>query len=80
MSRQATVRSAGSLPLEPGPRVRWERGRRPLAIAAFVLAVAVLLGWVASGERRGYLDPGGVDQAGARALARILAAEGVDVV
>jgi len=80
VSRQATVPSAGSLPLAPGPRVRWERGRRPLAIAAFVLAVAVLLGWVASGERRGYLDPEGVDQAGARALARILAAEGVDVV
>ena len=80
MSRQPTSPSAGSLSLEPGPRVRWQRGRRPLAVAAFVLAVAVLLGWVASNQRRGYLDPEGVDQTGARALARILAAEGVDVV
>ncbi|HSK25348.1 MAG TPA: DUF4350 domain-containing protein [Jiangellales bacterium] len=66
--------------LDPGAAARWAAWRRPLAVATLVLAVALVLGWVASGERRGYLDPEGVDQTGARALARILAAEGVDVV
>ncbi|HSK57226.1 MAG TPA: DUF4350 domain-containing protein [Jiangellales bacterium] len=85
MSRQSTAPGPaepirGSRSLEPGARARWTAWRRPLAVVAFVLAVAVLLGWLASGERRGYLDPEGVDQGGARALARILAAEGVEVV
>ncbi len=58
---------------------RWNRARRGLLVAGLVLAAAITLGLVASQERRGYLDPEGVDQAGARAVVRLLEAQGVQV-
>ena len=44
-----------------------------------VLAVAVLLAWAASGQTSGYLDPDSPEPQGARALARLLADQGVEV-
>jgi Domain of unknown function (DUF4350) len=58
---------------------RWHRARGWFLIAGLVLAAAIILGAVASQERRGYLDPDGVDSAGARALVRLLEAQGVQV-
>jgi hypothetical protein len=58
---------------------RWHRARRGFLVAGLVLAAAITLGLVASQERRGYLDPKGVDSAGARAVVRLLEAQGVRV-
>jgi hypothetical protein len=58
---------------------RWRRARRGFLVAGLVLAAAITLGLVASQERRGYLDPEGVDSAGARAVVRLLEAQGVRV-
>jgi Domain of unknown function (DUF4350) len=58
---------------------RWRRARRGVLVAGLVLAAAITLGVVASQESRGYLDPEGVDPAGARALVRLLEAQGVQV-
>jgi hypothetical protein len=58
---------------------RWERWRRIVLVVGIVLLTAILLGVVASQDKRGYLDPAGVDPSGARALVRLLEAEGVTV-
>jgi hypothetical protein len=58
---------------------RWHRARRAVLIAGLVLVAAIILGVIASQERRGYLDPAGVDSAGARAVVRLLEAQGVQV-
>lgn len=57
----------------------WRRWRKPLAVVVLLLVTAVILGIVQSRASRGYLDPEGVDDSGARALARLLADQGVDV-
>jgi len=63
------------------PRVvdRWERWRRVVLVVGIVLLTAILLGVVASQNRRGFLDPAGVDPSGARAVVRLLEAEGISV-
>ena len=58
---------------------RWHRGRRVALVAGIVLLASMVLGVVASQERRGYLDPQGVDPSGARAVVRLLEAQGVRV-
>jgi hypothetical protein len=58
---------------------RWERWRRVVLVVGIVLLAAILLGVVASQNRRGYLDPAGVDPSGARAVVRLLEAEGIAV-
>jgi Domain of unknown function (DUF4350) len=58
---------------------RWHRARRAVLVAGLVLVAAIILGVIASQERRGYLDPAGVDSAGARAVVRLLEAQGVQV-
>lgn len=69
-----------SRPLDPTGADHWRRWRRPLAIVVLLLLTAVILGVVQSRASRGYLDPEGVDNPGARALARLLSEQGVDVV
>jgi hypothetical protein len=59
---------------------RWHRVRRIVLVGALVLLASVALGLIASQERRGYLDPQGVDPAGARAVVRLLETQGVSVV
>ncbi|HEX6577527.1 MAG TPA: DUF4350 domain-containing protein [Jiangellaceae bacterium] len=63
------------------PRIvdRWRRWRRVVLVVGIVLLTAILLGVVASQDRRGFLDPAGVDPTGARAVVRLLEAEGVAV-
>lgn len=68
-----------SRPLDPTSAEHWRRWRRPLAVVAFLLVTAVVLGIVQSQAGRGYLDPEGVDNPGARALATLLAEQGVDI-
>jgi Domain of unknown function (DUF4350) len=48
-------------------------------VAGLVLAAAVVLAVIDSQQRRGYLDPAGVDRGGSRAVVRLLEAEGVEV-
>ena len=50
-----------------------------MLVVGIVLLTAILLGVVASQNRRGFLDPAGVDPSGARAVVRLLEAEGVAV-
>ncbi|RIQ16894.1 DUF4350 domain-containing protein, partial [Jiangella rhizosphaerae] len=68
-----------SRPLDPTAAAQWRRWRRPLAIVVLVLLTAVVLGIVQSRASRGFLDPEGVDNPGARALATLLAEQGVEV-
>ncbi|MGH8825287.1 MAG: hypothetical protein ACRDVN_12520, partial [Jiangellaceae bacterium] len=65
----APVGSAGQRP-PAAPRMvdRWWRWRRVVLVVGIVLLTAILLGVVASQNRRGYLDPAGVDPSGARAV------------
>jgi Domain of unknown function (DUF4350) len=58
---------------------RWHRGRRVVFVAGLVLVASIVLGVIASQERRGYLDPQGVDPSGARAVVRLLEAQGIRV-
>lgn len=68
-----------SRPLDPTGADHWRRWRKPLAVVVLLLVTAVILGIVQSRASRGYLDPEGVDNSGARALARLLADQGVEV-
>ncbi len=68
-----------SRPLDPTGADQWRRWRRPLAVVVLLLLTAVILGIVQSRASRGFLDPEGVDNPGARALARLLDDQGVDV-
>jgi hypothetical protein len=58
---------------------RWRRGRRVALVAGIILLASIVLGVIASQERRGYLDPQGVDPSGSRAIVRLLEAQGVQV-
>ena len=58
---------------------RWHRGRRVVLVAGIILLASIVLGVIASQERRGYLDPQGVDPSGSRAVVRLLEAQGVQV-
>jgi hypothetical protein len=58
---------------------RWQRARGGLLVVGLVLVTAVILGVIASQGERGYLDPDGVDASGARAVVRLLEAQGVQV-
>jgi len=57
----------------------WAAGRRPALVVVLVLVVALVLGWAASGGRRGYLDPEAVDPAGSKAVVQVLRQQGVAV-
>jgi hypothetical protein len=55
----------------------WQRWRWPVWVIAGILVTALVLGIISSQNRRGYLDPQGVDHAGARALIELLSDLGV---
>lgn len=57
----------------------WSASRRPALVVVLVLLVALVLGWAASGGRRGYLDPEAVDPAGSKAVVQVLRQQGVEV-
>lgn len=75
----STTTAPESRPLDPTGADHWRRWRRPLAVVVLLLITAVILGIVQSRASRGYLDPEGVDNPGARALARLLDDQGVEV-
>src|SRR5215207_4625219 len=68
-----------SRPLNPRLADRWRRWQRVVLVAGLVLVAAVVVAVVDSQQRRGYLDPAGVDRGGSRAVVRLLEAEGVEV-
>ena len=69
----------GSVALTPTVRVSWRRNRTVIGVVVGVLAVTLLLAWAGSGTTRGFLDPNAVDPSGSRALARLLADQGVTI-
>lgn len=75
MSRAERAPSAAPAPVSERVR-RW---RGPAAVVALLLGTAIVLGLVQSSMSRGSLDPEGIDARGARALVRLLEAEGVRV-
>jgi Domain of unknown function (DUF4350) len=65
--------------IDPLLSQRWHQARRVVLVVTLVLLAGVVLGVIASQERRGYLDPQGVDPAGARAVVQLLESNGVEV-
>jgi hypothetical protein len=57
----------------------WRRWRWPVWVIVALLATALVLGIISSQNRRGYLDPQGVDHTGAGALVALLDDLGVEV-
>lgn len=72
--------TTSAAPAGPILREWWSRWRGPVIVIAIIVSVALVLAAISSGNRRGHLDPEGVDQTGSRALARILSAQGVQIV
>lgn len=68
-----------STSVSPGAGTRLRRRRRGIAVAGIVLIAALLLGWLGRGSTRGYLDPDAYNDAGSRAVAALLAEQGVNV-
>ena len=68
---------------EPSPASRvadyWRRWRWPVWVIVALLATALVLGIISSQNRRGYLDPQGVDHSGAGAVVTLLGELGVEV-
>lgn len=75
-SNETSVAATGA---DPTARERWRRWRFPVIIVLGLLVTALILGLIASQNRRGYLDPRAVDLVGARAVAQLLADQGVQV-
>lgn len=69
----------GSVPLDPAARTRLRSLKRPAAVLALVLLVAVAVGLGRSGPA-GYLDPDAATPAGGHALRVLLQEQGVTVV
>jgi Domain of unknown function (DUF4350) len=75
----ATPTTSTSIGTGPTASERWRRWRFPVLVVLGVLLTALILGLVASQNRRGYLDPRGVDLLGAGAVVQLLADQGVRV-
>ncbi len=75
MTVAVTSSPAGPTITERGRRLRW-----PLIIGAVMLVAAIVLAVVSSQQRRGYLDPQGVDRFGAGAVVQLLEDQGVEVI
>ncbi|MFC9242367.1 DUF4350 domain-containing protein [Streptomyces decoyicus] len=63
--------------LAPGARRLWTRSRGPLLALLLLVVSGVVLGALQSGEHHGRLDPRSADRTGSRAIARLLASQGV---
>ncbi|MCZ4118757.1 DUF4350 domain-containing protein [Streptomyces sp. H39-S7] len=63
--------------LSPTARQLWTRSRALLAAALAVLIFGIGYAALRSGQSHGALDPGSADPAGSRAVAQLLAAQGV---
>lgn len=70
--------SAGSS-TDPTPTQLWRAARTPVAVAALVLLVALVLALFAAGGSSGALDPRAAGRAGSKALAQVLRSQDVDV-
>jgi hypothetical protein len=68
-----------STSLDPGARARWRSIRIPVFALGLLVLVSLALALVASRQRTGLLDPRAYDPAGSRAVAQLLAGQGVQV-
>lgn len=75
----STSGTASSTAISPDARRVWRAARLPVVIVVLLLAAAVLAVLTSSGGSSGELDPESYEPAGARALARLLEDQGVDV-
>lgn len=57
----------------------WRRWRLAVWVVIGIVSTALFLALLSSQDRRGYLDPQGVDLLGARAVVQLLGDQGVDV-
>lgn len=79
MRAASAAASAPPTTRDPSAGTVWRAARAPLAVLGLVLAAALVIAVAGGSGRRGLLDPGAVDHSGSRALAHLLAAQGVDV-
>ncbi|MGV9304903.1 DUF4350 domain-containing protein [Nonomuraea sp. NPDC003727] len=69
-----------SVPVSPTAAGLWRRSRAAVLVGLLVVVTAVVGALIAGGEKPGhYLDPADTSLGGAKALARLLAAQGVRV-
>jgi uncharacterized protein DUF4350 len=68
-----------SVSTDPGPGAQWRAIRIPVVALAVLVLVSLALAVVTSRNRGGLLDPRAYDPQSSRALAQLLAAEGVRV-
>lgn len=71
--------TATSTATSPDARRIWHAARGPIALAVLIVAVGVTLALVRGGSGAGALDPRSAGQTGSRALAELLAEQGVQV-
>lgn len=57
----------------------WQRWRLAVWVVLGLLATALIVGLINSQDRRGYLDPQGIDPPGARAVVQLLSGQGVSI-
>ncbi|MBO0876302.1 MAG: DUF4350 domain-containing protein [Pseudonocardia sp.] len=63
----------------PSPAALWRAARMPLVIGAFVVLAGLIIGTLTQPSTAGLLNPEGVDDGGARAVAQLLRERGVTV-
>jgi len=68
-----------STSIDLGARAQWRSIRVPVIALGLLLLVSLALAVVSSRQKTGLLDPRAYDPAGSRAVAQLLAAEGVQV-
>ncbi|ALG07398.1 DUF4350 domain-containing protein [Kibdelosporangium phytohabitans] len=66
--------------VSPGSRRIWRAARGPALIGAIIVAAAIVITLLRGGGTDGAVDPGSVTPAGSRAIARLLEAQGVEVI
>ena len=75
-----TATASATTSVSPTSRGLWRSGRGPAMVGVLVVLAALVIAWVSSGDRVGFLDPDSVSATGSRAVAEILREQGVEVV
>ncbi|MFF8843274.1 DUF4350 domain-containing protein [Streptomyces sp. NPDC015127] len=70
---------AATTSLSPTARQVWTRARGVLVVIALLVATAIAMAAMRSGDHHGRLDPRSADQYGSRAVAELLKTQGVSV-
>ncbi|ONI77092.1 hypothetical protein ALI144C_33930 [Actinosynnema sp. ALI-1.44] len=75
-----STRTPTQTSLSPDARRIWRAARGPVLIGAFIVAAAIVITLLRGGGTDGAVDPDSVTPAGSRAVARLLADRGVEVI